>query len=1033
MKKLVLILSTLLICSQSFAGVNNITEEDGSPSVYPWKVKFTNGTVTDNGDGTASVAITGGPGGGGGNVNTSDIAEVPYFITRTNVSGDVNNLWDATNNTHIISEDAGQVGSVLAFSVNNKNGFSVANISHDGSGAFKKLNLSEDLAVPDGGTGASTFTSNGVILGNGTSALNVTTADTATNHFLGSTATTPAFRGIISPDIVGGVFGVERGGTGQSTTSTGDLLVGNTTTGWFKFPVGANGTVLSADSSQAQGVKWVAPPVGGGGGEANTASNLGTGNQLFTTKSGVDLPFRTLTSSDNVIMTTNVNDVAIAVPSIPSEDIVGTIGVNKGGTGLIAGTSGGVLGFTSATTLASSTALTQNAVVIGGGAGNTPTSITADTVVTHGLMATAGSPAFRQLLSSDISGTHSLAQGGTGITSGTANALTYFPNAGVMGALTADTTAGHTLFSTATLPNFRQAITSDSIGTMPVARGGTGITTGNSNGVVYMQNAGLMTTTTADTATNHFLASTATAPAFRQFITTDIAAGVLGFAAGGTGQSTNSLGDILVGNTNGWQKFTVGANGTVLSADSSEPLGVKWVAPPGAGGGEVNTASNLGTGNQLFESKSGVDLRFRTLTSSDNVVMTTNANDVAISVPSIPSNDIVGTIGSNNGGTGQTTSTKGDLLVSDGVGWQKLTVGANGTILSADSAQATGVKWATQSVGGGSVTGSGADTQLAYWTSGTNISSNPSFSINYTGTSNTLSISRDAGQRGNLLNISSDVGALMTYVSYDGSIAINTNSPQLQGKLNVSSDSTTTIPIRVRQPASSTVNAQTWETGTGTTQAAISSDGSGQFGGTIAVRPVDGSFGYDGTTQKAFHYGAAGMSQDLVGVIYTSTANVANINRTSNVSFIDPLSGDIGTNVLPANFWTPGKTVRVKSMGKFRTTANPTMNFSLNLGGRTLVTTGAVNMPTTVNTKYWIVDGYLQCRQTGASGRVMAWSTLTRQGSTAVSTDSIGMMSSDAAIINTTNAASIDIVTAWGTANALNVISADITTIEVLR
>lgn len=703
LKKLVLILSTLLICSYAHAGINAIEEEDGSPSVFPWKIKVTNGTLTNNNDGTASLT-TGGGGGGSSTVNTSDIATVPYYVSRTNITGDVNNLWDSINNTHIISEDAGQLGSVLAFSVNNKNGFSVANISHDGSGAFKKLNLSEDLAVVDGGTGASSFTTNGVMLGNGTSALNVTTADTATNHFLGSTATSPAFRQIMAQDIA--------------------------------FAGNANALTYYP-----------------------TATTLGT--------------------------------------------------------------------------------------------------LTADTTAGHVLVSTTTLPNFRQLLTSDVSGTHSLAQGGTGITSGTANALTYFPNTGVMGSLTADTTAGHALFSTTTLPSFR------------------GI------------------------------------------ISPDIVAGSFGVERGGTGQSSTTKGDILVGGaTTGWFKFPVGTDGTVLSADSSQPQGVKWVAP---------------------------------------------------------------------------------------------------------------------SAGGGSVTGSGADGQVTYWTSGTAISGNPSLLFTYSGPSNTLSISRDAAQRGNLINLSSDVGAMMTYVSYDGSIAINTNSPQLQGKLNVSSDSTTTIPIRVRQPASSTVNAQTWESGTGTTQAAISSDGSGQFGGTIAVLPTDGSFGYDGTTQKAFHYGAAGMSQDLVGVILTSTANVANINRTTNVSMIDLISGDVGTNVLPANFWTPGKTVRVKSMGKFRTTANPTMNFSLNLGGRTLVTTSAINMPSTVNSKYWIVEGYLQCRQTGGAGRVMAWATLTRQGSTNVSTDSIGMMSSDAAIINTTLAASIDIVTAWGTANALNVISSDISIIEVLR
>lgn len=703
MKKLVLILSTLLICSYAYAGINAIEEEDGSPSVFPWKIKVTNGTLTNNNDGTASLT-TGGGGGGSSTVNTSDIATVPYYVSRTNLTGDVNSLWDAVNNTHIISEDAGQLGSVLAFSINNKNGFSVANISHDGSGAFKKLNLSEDLAVVDGGTGASSFTANGVMLGNGTSALSVTTADTATNHFLGSTATTPAFRQIMAQDIT--------------------------------FAGNANALTYYP-----------------------TATTLGT--------------------------------------------------------------------------------------------------LTADTTAGHVLVSTTTLPNFRQLLTSDVSGTHSLAQGGTGITSGTANALTYFPNTGVMGSLTADTTAGHALFSTTTLPSFR------------------GI------------------------------------------ISPDIVAGSFGVERGGTGQSSTTKGDILVGGaTTGWFKFPVGTDGTVLSADSSQPQGVKWVAP---------------------------------------------------------------------------------------------------------------------SAGGGSITGSGTDGRVAYWTGSTSISSNPSFAINYNAGSKTVSLSRDAGQLGNILNVSSDTGALLTFISNDGSIAINSSKPNLEAMLAVSADTTTTSGIRVRQMASSTVNSQTWESGTGTVQAAISSDGSGQFGGTIAVLPVDGSFGYDGTTQKAFHYGAAGMSQDLVGVIYTSTANVANINRTTNVSFIDPLSGDVGTNILPANFWTVGKTVRIRTMGKFRTTANPTMNFSLNLGGRTLVTTGAVNMPTTVNSKYFIVDGYLQCRQTGVSGRVMAWSTLTRQGSTAVSTDSIGMMSSDAAIINTTQAASIDIVTAWGTANALNVISSDISIIEVLR
>lgn len=49
--------------------------------------------------------------------------------------------------------------------------------------------------------------------------------------------------------------------------------------------------------------------------------------------------------------------------------------------------------------------------------------------------------------------------------------------------------------------------------------------------------------------------------------------------------------------------------------------------------GEVNTASNVGTGDgELFAGKSGVDLQFKTLVAGDNVNITNNANDVEIDV-----------------------------------------------------------------------------------------------------------------------------------------------------------------------------------------------------------------------------------------------------------------------------------------------------------------------------------------------------------------------------------------------------------------
>lgn len=363
----VFILLTLLISSNSYADVTdqlNIQEVDGSPTTYPYQLLVSNGSLTDNGDGTATLVTGAGSGGGGSNnVLTSDIGAVPYYNTRSTISEDQTFLFNPTTNTLFISADTAQSGNDNALAVRTVAGANVMNVSHDGSIFGNKLQLSNDLAVLDGGTGLS------------------------------------------------------------------------------------------------------------------------------------------------------------------------------------GGTSGGVPYYSSGTSMASSLLFAANAVVVGGGSGTAPFTITADTTANHVLVSTATSPNFRQLLTQDVSGVQSVASGGTGITSGTTNALPYFATAGRMGSLTADTTAGHVLVSTTTLPNFRQLLTQDIAGVEDVATGGTGMTSGTSGGVPYfittgrMASSGLLTangvmlgggagttptTTTADTVTTHFLAATSGAPAFRQILTSDL-------------------------------------------------------------------------------------------------------------------------------------------------------------------------------------------------------------------------------------------------------------------------------------------------------------------------------------------------------------------------------------------------------------------------------------------------------------------------------------------------------------------------------
>ena len=175
--------------------------------------------------------------------------------------------------------------------------------------------LTTPLSVPQGGTGAATFTANGILYGSGASAVSVTAAGTTGQVLVGNTGSAPSWStlsglGVTSFNAgttgftpstattgaitLSGTLIAANGGTGFASYAVGDLLYASTTTALSKLADVATGNALIS------GGVGVAPswgkigltthvsgtlPVGNGGTGATSLTGIvvGNGASAFTT------------------------------------------------------------------------------------------------------------------------------------------------------------------------------------------------------------------------------------------------------------------------------------------------------------------------------------------------------------------------------------------------------------------------------------------------------------------------------------------------------------------------------------------------------------------------------------------------------------------------------------------------------------------------------------------------------------------------------------------------------------------------------
>ena len=93
----------------------------------------------------------------------------------------------------------------------------------------------------------------------------------------------------------------------------------------------------------------------------------------------------------------------------------------------------------------------------------------------------------------------------------------------------------------------------------------------------------------------------------------------------------------------------------------------------------------LGAGDGVFKQKTGVDLEFKSLTGGSKITLVSGVNEITIDKDSEALNDLSDVSVSG--------STKGDLLVNNGVNWTRLPGGGVGQFITASPLFPNGIGW----------------------------------------------------------------------------------------------------------------------------------------------------------------------------------------------------------------------------------------------------------------------------------------------------------------------------------------------------
>ena len=318
-------------------------------------------------------------------------------------------------------------------------------------------------------------------------------------------------------------------------------------------------------------------------------------------------------------------------------------------------------------------------------------------------------------------------------------------------------------------------------------------------------------------------------------------AGTLAVGHGGTGQTSYTDGQLLIGNTTG---------GTLDKATLTGGTGITITN----GGGSISIAAdNNGTVTSI-----DVDGGTTGLTFSGGPITTSGTITMA------------GTLAIASGGTGQgtataafdalaPTTTKGDIIVYNGTDNIRVAVGTNGQALFADSAEASGVKWDDITAAA-----AGSATEIQFNTGGV---LDASADFTWDGT-NMLIDSEGAIRLGDAAG-----------TEYVGFAAPTTLTASQDYVLPVNYPGTSGFVL-----SSTTGGVLSW----------ISNDAQDSAGSQYDLQFADGSGGFSADTTNEFQYNDSSSSATETGEFILGKARMRTINITaaaSNTTTVETYAG----------------------------------------------------------------------------------------------------------------------------------------------